>query len=88
MLYGGERAGAAELDLAHVANVEQAHAGAHGHVFGDEAAAGTWIFDGHIPAAKVHHLGFEGAVRRVERGLFERSGGDRRLRSGRMSSRH
>ncbi len=41
VLHGGQRAGPAELDFAHVAHVEQAHAGAHGHVLGDQAAAGA-----------------------------------------------
>ncbi len=74
VLHGGQRAGAAELDLAHVADVEEADAGAHRHVLGDQAAAGTGIFDGHVPAAEVDHLGLECAVRGVEGGLLERGG--------------
>ena len=75
VLDGGQRAGAAKLDLAHVAHVEQAHAGAHGQVLGDEAAAGTGILDRHIPAAEVDHLGLERAMGGVEGGLFERGRG-------------
>ncbi len=75
VLHGGERAGAAKLDLAHVAHVKEAHAGAHGHVLGDqsnaEAAAGGGIFDRHVPSAEVDHLGLEGAMRGVECGLLE-----------------
>ena len=75
VLDGGERAGAAELDFAHVADVEEADAGAHGHVLGNKAAAGAWVFDRHVPAAEVDHFGFEGAMRGVECGFFERLGG-------------
>ncbi len=78
VLHGGQRAGAAKLDLAHVAHVEEADAGAHGQVLGDEAAAGAGILDRHVPAAEVDHLGLEGAMGGVESGLFER--GRRRAR--------
>ena len=62
VLDGGERVGAAELDVAHVGDVEDADAGAHGHVLGDEAG----VFDGHVPAAEVDHLGAEAAVGGVQ----------------------
>jgi hypothetical protein len=79
VLHGGERAGATELDLAHMAHIEEADAGAHGHVLPDqsnaEAVAGSGVFDRHVPAAEVDHFGLEGAVRGVECGLFERRGG-------------
>ena len=58
LLHGGEGAGAAELDVAHVGDVEEADGGAYGHVFGDEAG----VLDGHVPAAEVDHFGFGGAV--------------------------
>ena len=35
VLHGGQRAGAAELNFAHVADVKEADAGAHGQVLGD-----------------------------------------------------
>ena len=77
VLDGGERTGSSELDLAHMADVEEADSGAHGHVLGDQAASWTWIFDRHLPAAEIDHPGFEDAVRGVERGLLEgRSSGD------------
>ena len=83
VLDGGEGTGAAELDFAHVADVEETDAGAHGHVLGNEAAAGAGVFDGHVPAAEVDHPGFEGAVRGVECGLLERSGdGGNEIRHG------
>ncbi len=87
VLHGGQRAGAAKLDLAHVADVEEAHAGAHGHVLGNQAAAGAWILDRHVPAAEVHHFGLEGAVRGVESGFLERSG-DGGFGSRRGGGRH
>ena len=84
VLDGGQGAGAAELDLAHVAHVEEADAGAHGHVLRNEAAAGAWIFDRHVPAAEVDHFRFEGAVRGVECGLLEwRGDGGNEIRHGR-----
>ena len=51
VLNSGQRAGAAKLNLAHVAHVEQAHAGAYCDVLGNEAAARTGILDRHVPAA-------------------------------------
>ncbi len=91
VLDGGERAGAAELDFAHVAHVEEADAGADGHVLPNqsnaEAVAGGGVFDRHVPAAEVDHLGFEGAVRRVECGFFERLGdGGNEIGHGRSSA--
>ncbi len=62
VLHGSQRAGAAELDFAHVAYVEEAHPGPHRHVLGDEAAPGAWVLYRHVPAAEVDHLGLEGAV--------------------------
>jgi hypothetical protein len=38
VLDGGQRAEAAKANLAHVAHVEETHAGAHGHVLGDQPA--------------------------------------------------
>ena len=48
-------------------DVEDADAGAHGHVLGDEAG----VFDRHVPAAEVDHLGAEAAVGGVQCGLAE-----------------
>ncbi len=67
LLDGGEGAGSAKLDVAHVRDVEEADGGADGHVFGDEAG----VLDGHVPAAEVDHLGLVGAVGGVEGGLAE-----------------
>ena len=74
-------AGPAKLDFAHVAHVEQSHAGAHRHVLGDQAAARARVLDRHVPAAEVDHLGLEGAVRGVEGGLLQ-SGSNGRFRNG------
>ena len=43
-------------------DVEEPDAGAHGHVFADEAA----VLDGHVPAAEVDHFGLVGAMGRVQ----------------------
>ena len=72
LLHRGQRTRPAKLNLAHMAHVEEAHARAHGHVLGNQAAARAGILDRHIPSAKVHHLGFQCAMRGVERGLFQR----------------
>src|SRR5476651_375628 len=58
-----ERVLAGDLDLAHVADVEDPGAGAHGRVFVREAA----VLDGHVPAAERDHFGSRGAVAGVER---------------------
>ena len=52
----------AKLDVAHVADVEEAHAGAHGHVLGDQAR----ILDRHIPAAEVDHLRAKPSMQAVQ----------------------
>ncbi len=68
LLDGGERAGAAQLDVAHVGDVEEADGGADGSVLGDDAG----VLDGHVPAAEVDHLGLVGAMGGVESGFTER----------------
>jgi hypothetical protein len=72
VLDGGQSARTAEADLAHVADVEEAHGSPHGQVFGDQASARAGILDRHLPAAEVHHFGLEGAVGGVQSGFFER----------------
>ena len=62
-LNGLQSARAKEADFAHVADVKEANASAHGQVLGDQAATGAGILDRHIPAAKVHHFGLQRAVR-------------------------
>src|SRR5262249_47425750 len=71
VIHGVERLLADDKDVAHVADVENSDAGAHGHVFGDEAG----VFDRHVPSAEVDHLGAEAAVYGVERGLAQGGSG-------------
>ena len=54
--------GAADLDLAHVADIEDAHGVAHGVVLVDDAG----VLDGHVPAAEIDHPGTEGSMDRVQ----------------------
>ena len=54
--------GAANLDLAHVADIEDAHGVAHGVVLVDDSG----VLDGHVPAAEIHHPGAEGTMDRVQ----------------------
>ena len=76
-LDGGQRARAAELDIAHVADVEQPYAGADRHVLGGDAG----VFDRHIPAAEIDHLGAELPVDTIECGLAQgRSGEEQQTR--------
>ena len=57
-----ERVGAGDLDLAHVADVEQPRARSHGQVLGGDAG----VLHGHVPAGKRHHPGAERNVPSVE----------------------
>ena len=61
------RAGAFEVDDAHVRHVEHAGVAAHRVVLLDLRA----VVDRHVPAAEVDHAGARGAVRGVEDGGFE-----------------
>jgi hypothetical protein len=70
VLNGGEGAGAAELNFAHVRDVKESDGGADGEMLGEDACAGTGVLDGHIPTAEVDHFGAVGAVGGVKGGLF------------------
>ncbi len=65
LLHRVERLGTAQLDVAHVAHIEEAHARANCHVLG----CNTGIFDRHVPTAEVDHFGAESAMDSIERGL-------------------
>ena len=67
LLDGIERAGAAELDVAHVRDIEEADGGADGHMLGRDAG----VFDRHVPSAEVDHLGFADAMGCVQGGAAE-----------------
>ena len=69
VLDGLERVPAGDLDLAHVADVEEAGAGPHGLMLEDDAG----VLDWHVPAAELDHAGAERPMTRVERGLLERA---------------
>ena len=62
------RFGAADFDLAHVADVEETDARADGVMLVEYPG----ILDRHVPAAEVHHLGAHLAVRGVQCGTLER----------------
>ena len=66
-LDSGERIAAGHLDLAHVADVEEADAGANGKVLVRDAR----ILHGHVPAAERHHAGAQRDMTRVQRRLAE-----------------
>src|ERR1035438_6300280 len=57
------RLGAANFDLAHVADIEDAHRMAHGVVLFDDSG----VLDGHVPPAEIHHPGAEPAMDGVQR---------------------
>jgi hypothetical protein len=81
VLNGGQRAGTAELNLAHVGDVKQTDGGADGEMLGEDACSGTGVLDRHIPAAEVDHFGVVGAVSGVEGGLFQFENGHELLLS-------
>ncbi len=70
-LHGRQRVRAGDLDLAHVADVEQPRALADSQVLGGDAG----VLDRHVPPAKRDHSGARSAMESVERRLLERSGG-------------
>ena len=65
LLHQVQRLRPANLNFPHVAYVEQARRRAHGQMLGDDAA----VLHRHVPAGKVDHLRFQGAVGGVERSL-------------------
>ena len=68
-----------QADVAHVADVKDAHAGANGNVLGDNATRRR-IFDRHVPAIELDHVGAHLAMNGVQRGLAD--GGRCRLNGG------
>jgi len=54
---------AADLDFAHVADVEHAHRFAHRHVLRENPG----VLNGHIPPAKIDHFGAQRSMDRIER---------------------
>ena len=68
-LHRCQRSRPAKLDVPHVRHVEEADAGAHRHVLGDEAR----VLDRHVPPAEVDHLRLVRAMRRIQRCLAQRS---------------
>jgi len=59
-----------QADIAHVADVENAHARSHRIVLGHDPAHGR-VFDRHLPAIKFDHFGAHLAMDRIERGLAD-----------------
>ncbi len=72
---GGQCVLADEVDLAHVRDVEQSHAGSHGFVLGEDA----FVLDRHVPAAKGDHLRAESDVGGVQGRGLERHRGARTI---------
>ena len=70
VLNGGQGLRPSQPDIAHVADVEDAHASPHRVVLGHNAARGR-VFDGHFPAVEFDHFGAHLAMNRVERGLAD-----------------
>src|SRR5580658_5569425 len=70
MLHGGQRFAASKTDISHVADIEDAHAGTHGHVLVHDAASDRRrVFDGHVPAVEVDHLRAHLAMNGIQRSL-------------------
>jgi hypothetical protein len=64
-----ERVGSGDLELAHVADVEESHGAAHRPVLLDDPG----VLHGHLPTAEGNHLRARLAVDVVERGALERA---------------
>ena len=62
-----ERVGAGDLDLAHVADVEQPRARSHGQVLVGDAG----VLHRHVPAGKRHHPGAERDVPSVQSSFLD-----------------
>ena len=75
-LHRCQRVAARDLDLPHVADIEEAGGGADGAML----LADARVLHRHLPPAERRHAGAERAVAGVERGCFR--GGGRRLRHG------
>jgi hypothetical protein len=60
--------GAADLDFAHMADVEDAGRGTHCVVLFDDAG----VLDGHVPASEIDHLGAQRAMDGIQRCGAER----------------
>ena len=58
----------ADLDLAHVADIEEPGGGADGVVLVDDSG----VLDGHVPASEIDHFGPQGAMNRIQRSSAER----------------
>ena len=82
MLHRGQSLRPGQANVAHVADVENTHAGAHGHVLVDNSAAdGRGILHRHVPAVEFHHLRAHLAMDSVQRSFSDGCGaGGRRLR--------
>ena len=65
VLDGRERLRSVDADVAHVTHVEDANAVAHSEMLSDQAAV-LGIFDRHVPAIKVDHLGAHLAMNGIQ----------------------
>ena len=70
VLNGRKGIKAAKADVAHVADVEDAHAGAHSIMLGDDAA-GRGILDRHVPAIEFDHLRAHRTMNGIKCGLAD-----------------
>ena len=66
MLYRRQGARSAKANIPHMAHVKNAHAEPHRQMLGDDAA--RRIFDRHLPAVEIDHLGAHPAMGSVEGG--------------------
>ena len=66
-LDGRERVLPCHLDLAHMADVEQASLRADRHMLVDDAR----VFDGHVPSAEWHHPGAKAPMAGIQRRFLE-----------------
>ena len=82
VLHRGQRLRSRQANVAHVADIEDAHARAYRHVLADDSAADRRrVFHGHVPAIELHHPRPYLAMEGVQRSFADGGGraGGRRL---------
>src|SRR5215469_4347672 len=67
--------------VAHVRNIKHAYGGAHRQMLFHQSTS-RWIFNRHVPPAKINHFGANSTVKAVKRSLPQRFGFDGRGQNG------
>src|SRR5215470_5473750 len=68
-----ERLRSSNQYVAHVRNIKHAYGGAHRQMLFHQSTS-RWIFNRHVPSAKINHFGASSTVKAVKRSLPQRFG--------------